>query len=143
MLTLPLPAVLRPLGAGTFVSAVGNGAWYASWALFLTRVLELPLAQAGIALTIAGAAGMAAAAPLGYVADRVGPREGLVGLTVVRAATMAGFLVADGVVALTAAASLMSAAQHGATGVRTALVVGLTEPERRLDALASLRVISH
>ena len=79
MLSLPLPTVLRPLAAGTLVSAVGNGAWYASWALFLTRVLELPVAQAGIALTVAGVAGIAAATPLGRLADRVGPREVMIG----------------------------------------------------------------
>ena len=39
MLSLPLPTVLRPLALGTLVSALGNGAWYASWALFLIRVL--------------------------------------------------------------------------------------------------------
>ena len=47
MLGLPLPTVLRPLAAGTLVSALGNGAWYASWALFLVRVLELPVARRG------------------------------------------------------------------------------------------------
>ena len=47
MPSLPLPTVLHPLAVGTVVSALGNGAWYASWALFLTRVLELSLAEAG------------------------------------------------------------------------------------------------
>ena len=143
MIPLPLPTVLRPLAFGTFASAVGNGAWYASWALFLTRVLELPIAQAGIALTVAGVAGIAAAAPIGRLADRAGPREVMIGLSVVRAATMAGFLLADSLAGLIVVASLMSAAQQGASGARTALVVGLTGPAERLDALSSLRVLSH
>jgi Major Facilitator Superfamily len=143
MFVLPLPTVLRPLAAGTFVSAIGNGGWYASWALFVTRVLDVPLAQAGAALTIAGVAGMAAATPLGHLADRIGPREVMVALSAVRAITMAGFLLADSIAALTLAASLMSAAQQGMVGVKTALVAGLTGPDERLDALASLRVLSH
>jgi hypothetical protein len=143
MLALPLPTVLRPLGTGTLVSAVGNGAWYASWALFLTRVLELPVADAGIALTVAGVAGIVAATPLGHLADRRGPREVVMAISAVRALTMAGFLLAGGVIALTVVASLMSVAERGATGARTALVAGVTERDERLDALASLRVISH
>jgi hypothetical protein len=143
MLALPLPTVLRPLALGTLISAVGNGAWYASWALFLTRVLELPVAQAGIGLTVAGLAGIVSATPLGRLADRVGAREVMVALSVVRALTMAGFLLADGLVALTVVAALMSAAQQGGSAVRGALVVGLTEADQRLDALSSLRVLSH
>ena len=143
MIVLPLPTVLRPLATGTLVSAIGNGGWYASWALFVTRVLDVPVAHAGIALTIAGIAGMAAATPLGHLADRLGPREVMVGLSAVRAVTMGGFLLADGVVGLTVAAAVMSAAQQGMVGVKTALVAGLTDAGERVDALASLRVLSH
>jgi MFS family permease len=143
MPALPLPTLLRPLAAGTFVSALGNGAWYASWALFLVRVLELPAAQAGIALSVAGVAGIVAATPLGTLADRIGPREVLIALSVVRALTMGGFLLADGLVGLTVVASLMSASQQGATAVKTAMVAGLTPPDERLDALSSLRVLGH
>src|SRR5918992_2716925 len=97
---LPLPPVLRPLAVGTFVSALGSGAWYASWALFLTRIVELSVAEAGIALTVAGIAGIAAATPVGRLADRVGPREVTVALSAVRAAVMGCFLLADGVVGI-------------------------------------------
>jgi hypothetical protein len=96
-----------------------------------------------VALTIAGIAGMAAAAPLGHLADRLGPRDVMVALSLVRALTMGGFLLADGIVGLTLAASLMSAAQQGMVGVKTALVAGLARPDERLGALASLRVLSH
>src|SRR5919107_1877987 len=143
MFALPLPTILRPLAAGTFVSALGNGAWYASWALFLVRVLELPIAEAGAALTVAGVAGIAAATPLGRLADRVGPREVLVGLSIVRAVTMGGFLLADGLVGLTVVASLMSASQQGATAVKTAMVAGLTGPDERLRAPFSPPVPRH
>ena len=67
----------------------------------------------------------------------------MIGISVVRAVTMGGYLLADGIVGLTVVASLMSAAQQGSSGARTALVVGLSRPAERLDALASLRVLSH
>jgi hypothetical protein len=125
------------------VSAVGNGAWYASWALFLTRVLDLPVAQAGLALSVAGVAGIVAASPLGHLADRVGPREVMLGLSVVRGLIMGGFLLVDSLPGLIVVAALMSAAQQGASGVRTAVIAGLTAPADRLGALASLRVLGH
>ena len=56
---------------------------------------------------------------------------------------MGGFLAADGLVGLILVASLMSASGHGASGARTALIVGLAPAAERLDALASLRVLGH
>jgi hypothetical protein len=56
---------------------------------------------------------------------------------------MAGFLLVHGLAGLIAAACVMSAAQQGASGVRTALIVGLADRDERLDALSSLRVLSH
>src|SRR5215218_8737468 len=100
MFALPLPTVLRPLALGTLVSAVGNGAWYASWALFLTRIAGLPAAQVGVALTIAGVAGIAGAVPLGRLADRLGAREVMVAISIVRALSMAGFVLAHDLVGL-------------------------------------------
>ena len=143
MLALPLPTVLRPLALGTFVSALGNGAWYASWALFLVRIAGLPAAQVGLALTIAGVAGIAGAVPLGRLADRLGAREVMIAISVVRAVSMAGFVLAGDLVALTVVASLMAATQQGSSAVRTALVAALTEAGERLDALSSLRVLGH
>ena len=49
---------LRRLGAGTLVSAIGNGAWYTSWALFLTRSVGLSPGQVGLGMTVAGAVGL-------------------------------------------------------------------------------------
>jgi predicted MFS family arabinose efflux permease len=88
-------------------------------------------------------AGIAAATPLGRLADRLGPREVLIVLSVVRGASMAGFLFAGDLFAITGVASLVSATQQGTSAGRTALIAGLTAPEERLDALSSLRVLSH
>src|SRR5215216_3650042 len=65
---------LRRLAAGTLLSAVGNGAWYTSWALFLTRSVGLSPAQVGLGMTIAGAVGLLSATPVGWLADRLGAR---------------------------------------------------------------------
>src|SRR2546421_13112828 len=73
--TIPPAGPLRRLAAGTLVSAVGNGAWYTSWAIFLTHAVRLSPAAVGLGMTIAGACGVLAAMPLGWVADRLGARE--------------------------------------------------------------------
>ena len=50
-----VPDAVRPLARGTFVTAIGNGAWYASWALFLTGPVGLSPGAAGVAMSLAGA----------------------------------------------------------------------------------------
>src|SRR3954452_16401682 len=88
----PLPAVLRPLLAGGVVTSIGDGAWYTCWVLFVTHVVGLSPAQAGLAFTLGGLAGVVAATPVGELADRLGAREVLAGLLVVEAVTTAMFL---------------------------------------------------
>jgi hypothetical protein len=138
-----LPGSLARLGAGTFVSAVGNGAWYTSWALFLTRSVGLSPAQVGLGMTVAGVVGLLAATPIGWVADRLGAREVFVALLVLQGAASLAYLAVGGLAAFVATACVAEAARGG-SGARNALVLGLTpRAEDRLAALGSLRSISH
>ena len=134
---------LRRLAAGTLASAVGNGAWYASWALFLTRSVGLSPAQVGLGMTCAGVAGMACATPAGRLADRCGAREVYATLLAVQAAASLAYLAVGGMAAFVAVACVAEAARSGG-GARNALVLGLCpRHEERLAALGSLRSISH
>jgi MFS transporter len=138
-----VPGSLPRLGAGTFVSAVGNGAWYTSWALFLTRSVGLSPAQVGIGMTIAGIVGLLAATPIGWIADRLGAREVFAVLLLVQGAASLAYLAVGGLAAFVATACVAEAARSG-NGARNALVLGLTPREEdRLAALGSLRSISH
>jgi MFS transporter len=138
-----VPGSLARLGAGTFASAVGNGAWYTSWALFLTRSVGLSPAQVGIGMTIAGVVGLLAATPIGWIADRLGAREVFAVLLLVQAAASLAYLAVGGLAAFVATACVAEAARSG-NGARNALVLGLTPREEdRLAALGSLRSISH
>jgi Major Facilitator Superfamily len=132
---------LRRLCLGILVSNVGNGAWFTSWAIFLTR--ELPPAQVGLGMAVAAGLGLLAATPCGHLADRLGPRETLVAMLLVQAAGMALYVPASGFAVFLAAACLTTAVAQGSGGVRGALVAGLAVPERRLRALAQLRVHNH
>src|SRR4051812_8256110 len=134
---------LRRLAAGTLLSAVGNGAWYTSWALFLTRSVGLSPAQVGAGMTIAGVVGLLAATPMGRLADRLGAREGVGGLLVVQGVAALAYLAVDAFPAFVATACVAEAARSNG-GAKNALVLGLTAREDdRLPALGSLRSISH
>jgi hypothetical protein len=134
---------LSRLAAGTLISAVGNGAWYTSWAIFLTRWIGLSPAQVGLGMTIAGACGVAAATPLGWIADRVGAREMFAGLLALQGLTAGAYALVHGLASFLIVSCLAQAAGSGTGGPRNALVLGLSDPDARLEALGQLRAISH
>src|SRR3954447_21502149 len=112
---------VRRLAIGAFLTSVGNGAWYTSWAVFLTRSVGLSPAEVGVGMTLAGGVGILAATPLGHLADRVGPREVFGALQVARAGACLGYLAVDGPVVFALVACVGGAA--GASGgARNALV---------------------
>jgi hypothetical protein len=134
---------LKRLAAGTLASAVGNGAWYTSWALFLTRSVGLTPGQVGLGMTAAGLVGLVCATPVGRLADRHGAREVYAALLTIQAAASLAYLAVGGMGAFVAVACVTEAARSGG-GARNALVLGLTDRhEERLAALGRLRSISH
>jgi Major Facilitator Superfamily len=137
------PGPLRRVAAGTLTSAIGNGAWYTSWAIFLTRQVGLSPAEVGIGMTIAGACGVLAATPLGCVADRIGAREMFVCLLVLQGLTAGAYGLVHGAGTFLLVACLGQAAGSGTGGPRNALVLGLSDGAERLEVLGQLRAISH
>jgi MFS family permease len=136
-------APLRRIAAGTLLSAVGNGAWYTSWALFLTRSVGLSPAQVGLGMTVAGGVGLLSTTPLGWLADRVGPREVYGALLAVQAVAAVAYLAVSDVLAFVLVAAVAEGARASG-GARNALVLGLCpREEERLATLGSLRSISH
>jgi MFS family permease len=138
-----MPAVMRPMAVGAWTSAIGSGLWFTIWALYLTERVKLTGAQAGIALSIAGAVGFLTPAPFGRLADRRGPREVYAALLGAEGIAVSGFLVCHSFAAVVLVASATAACDQGKTGVRTALVTQLAPGEQRVGALASLRACSH
>jgi hypothetical protein len=135
---------LRRLLWGRGIAALGDGLWFTIWAVYFTRILGLSGALVGIGLAAGGAAGLAAAVPLGALADRCSPRRLLVAVTVVRAAAMAGYLLVHGPAPFLAVTVAFAALANGGNAVRTALVAGLVEDNAgRLRTLARQRVAQH
>ena len=134
---------LRRLAAGTLISAIGNGAWYTSWAIFLTHSVRLSPATVGLGMTVAGACGVAAATPLGWLADRVGAREMFAALLAAQGLASCGYALVHGTATFLLVACLAQAAGGGTGGPRNALVLALSDRARRLEVLGRLRAISH
>ncbi len=142
--TAPARGGLRLLLWGRGISALGDGLWFTIWAVYFTRVVHLSPAVVGIGMAAGGACGMAAAVPLGALGDRLGPRGVLVTVTAIRAAAMAGYLLARDPWTFTAVTVAFSAFTNGGTAVRTALVTALvTDDTERMSALGRQRVIQH
>lgn len=134
---------LRRLAAGTLISAIGNGAWYTSWAIFLTQSVRLSPGAVGLGMSIAGACGVAAAMPIGWVTDRVGSREMFAALLAVQGVAAGSYALVHGTASFVIVACLAQGAGSGTGGPRNALVLGLSEQDSRLEVLGALRAISH
>jgi Major Facilitator Superfamily len=134
---------LRRLAAGALITSIGNGAWYTSWALFLTESVGLSPAEVGLGMTVAGALGLLLAVPAGHLADRLGPREVFAALLAIQAAGAAAYLAVDGLALFMVVACATVAAARASGGARNALIVSLAGEGGRLEALSAVRALNH
>ncbi|MDF5757200.1 MFS transporter [Spongiactinospora sp. TRM90649] len=136
---LPEPGPPRVLAVAQFVNSLGDGAFYACSALFFTRIVGLPPAQVGLALTVGWATGMAAGVPLGHLADRWGPRRTSVVLALATAAMIATFLVIRSFPVFVVAICGYACCQAGLTSARQALLAALVAAGERTRVRARLQ----
>jgi hypothetical protein len=140
---LPKAGPLRRIGGGTLVSAVGNGAWFTTWALFLTRSARLSPAQVGIGMTVAAVLGVVATPGLGWLGDRAGARETFAAQLGVQGIAALAYAAVHGVAVFLVVAAVAQIAGSGSGGPRNALVLGLSPETGKLEILSRLRAISH
>jgi Major Facilitator Superfamily len=134
---------MRRIAVGTLTSAVGNGAWFTSWALFLTRSVGLSAAHVGLGMTLAAGLGVIAAPVLGWLGDRAGTRETFAVQLALQGLASLAYVVVRDFAAFLAVAAVAQVASSGTGGPRNALVLGLTDEPMRLEILGLLRAISH
>jgi MFS family permease len=89
---VPEPGARRRLGLATGVYNIGTGMFFTVSVLYFTEGLGLSVTEVGLWLAVAGLIGLFAGVPMGYLADRRGPR-GVAALSlVVLALTMVGYV---------------------------------------------------
>jgi hypothetical protein len=125
--------------AATFVNAFGNGAYLTTGVLFLTRVAGLSPAAMSAGLSIGALAGMVAMTPLGYVADRYGPKRLLIGAMLVLSVAYTTLLSVHTLRAFALLSCVIAVAMALTKGANGALIAGSVPPAQRLRSRAVLR----
>jgi MFS family permease len=127
------------LARAHLVSAIGDGAFLVTFALYFTHVVGLSAARFGLGMSVAWAAGFLAAMPLGHLADRIGPRRASVALAVGTAVAVAVLPFARGYPAFLAAICAYGICQSGLNAARQALLARLIAPGERTRVRARLQ----
>lgn len=140
---LPAPGAPRILAIATLVNTLGNGLFYTTSALFLTRSVGLSVHQVGIGLTIAGAVGLLANVPAGRIAELYGPRGVLVVTTVLAGVFMAlyGVIHSFPVFVLVACGELVTT--NASSAVRNGLIATAIPVAERVHTRAYLRSVTN
>ncbi|MFI5586758.1 MFS transporter [Amycolatopsis sp. NPDC051758] len=132
---------VSPIYLAGLVLSLGRGAWFTCWAMFFIRSVGLTPAQFGFGVTAAGIVGMVVGGPLGYLSDRIGSREVLVGIGVVQGAAIFSYTFIHDFWLILLATCLVTAGERSAPGIRIAAISGLTTGEERLSSISTARVV--
>jgi MFS family permease len=140
---LPPPGPGRQLVLITLANAIGTGCWVVSSALYLTRIVGLPAIQVGLGFSAVALVTLVTSTPLGYLADRYGPRMLQIGFYLALAGCYAAMVFVNSfatflVVAL--AAAICDAGQRGARG---ALIAGTIQAAERVRTRALFRATAN
>ncbi|MFH9726993.1 MFS transporter [Streptomyces sp. NPDC017254] len=136
---MPPPGAARTLAAAQLSNSIGDGLYYTCSALYFTHVVGLPATRLGLGLTLAWAIGSLAGVPLGHLADRRGPRNLAVLLSLATGAIVATFLLIDSFVPFVLVTCLYATLQSGLAAARQALLADLVAPAERTGVLAHLQ----
>ncbi|MGE5830528.1 MAG: MFS transporter [Micromonosporaceae bacterium] len=141
----PRPATGRVtwMHLATLVLSIGSGAWFSSWTIFFTRSVGLSAVEFGLGITVAGVIGLVGGSPFGYLADRLGTREALVGLGAVQGVAILSYMLVESFWAFFAVTTVAVTAERLAPGIRIAVISGLTSGATRLRDISTNRVVQH
>ncbi|MEV6365479.1 MFS transporter [Micromonospora musae] len=143
MRLLPDPGPARTLALSTLINTVGRGTWLTASALFLTRSVGLTVAQVGLGLTLTALVSLIASTPMGYLADRRGPRGIQLAALLASAACTAALVTVRSFPTFLLVGMLMAIADAANRGARGALIAGAVPAEQRVRTRAYLRAVTN
>ncbi|TDB71102.1 MFS transporter [Micromonospora sp. KC723] len=135
-----------PRGTATlslFLPCRGCGRGRAGKTLFLTRSVGLSVAQVGLGLTVTALVGLVASTPMGYLADRHGPRGMQIGALLASAACTAALVAVRSFATFLVVGVLMAVADAASRGARGALIAGAVPADQRVRTRAYLRAVTN
>jgi MFS family permease len=135
-----LPRSVWLLQAGGLANFFGNGIVVPFLIIYLHNVRGLSLAVAGLIAASNALAALVSGPLAGALSDRVGPRQTLVGSLTVMAIAISMFPLIDTAWEAFALNALLGFGSGGFWPSQSALVTGLTPPDRRHAAFAQQRV---
>ncbi|MEW2553603.1 MFS transporter [Streptomyces zhihengii] len=138
---LPEPGPGRLLVLCTAVASLGNGLYMAGGAVYFARVVGLSPAQIGIGLSVAGVMALVLGVPVGFLADRFGPRGTTAVLALCKAAMLVFAVFVDSFALYLVMAALLGTAEQTGHVARGALVSGVMGREGRVKLSAYMRSV--
>ncbi|MFI9628872.1 MFS transporter [Streptomyces sp. NPDC052042] len=128
---LPATRESRIIALNALVGSTGTGLFLAGSALYFTRFAGLTATELGLGLGIAGLVGLATTVPMGRLADRFGPRNMMLLVSIWRAVGYIAYLRVEGFTEFLVTACLLYVMDRAGQPLNQALVGRLiTGPER-------------
>ncbi|GAA4588212.1 MFS family permease [Actinoplanes octamycinicus] len=134
---------MRVLLLATLINAFGNGAYLTTSVLFLTTVAGLSPAMIAIGLSAGAGAGVLSTTPLGYLADRYGPKRLSILAVLVLAGAYTALLTVHSAVPFVLLSCVIAVATALAKGANGALAAGVVPAAERLRMRARMRSLTN
>lgn len=138
---IPRQRIGRQLVTISLFGAFGSGMYYTCSALYFTTIVGLTVGQVGAGLSIAAAAGLLGALPIGMLADRLRAGHIYIWLQIIRGLVFAMFCLISSFLPFAVACAFAGLTEASLPALQQA-IVGATVPEtERIDTLAKVRAV--
>lgn len=137
-----VPVLSSPnrLLAATLIDWIGTGFYLAISAIFLTRSAGLKPNEVGLILAVAGMVAFFGSVHVGRLGDRVGPRQVLLVLYVMRAAAFVGLTIVHNLGVTLVMLSVIALCDQAASSMYQALANVMASKDERVGLMARMRV---
>lgn len=137
--SMPGGSVGTRLAVMAMIDAVGTGAFLAVSVPFVTRSVHLSEGNLGFGLALSAAIALATAIPIGILADRIGPKKVLVGVSLWRCACFVVYPLVQNLWQFLTVVCLLGLVDKAAAPMEQALVGQATAADDRVRVVAILR----